>query len=254
MINRPQLEQLKYALGFTIWQAEKDYLQHLFLLFLSRRSKGELIFKGGTALQKAHGLGRFSIDLDFNLGQPDFDIGGLLEKIASDMSRFGYNAVFGVQDGKSSKPSFLKVKGPLYEGTEKTLSTLRIDVSMREATLLEPRVINIIPLYPDLPPYFATVMALEEILGEKIRAIMCRASARDVYDLWFLFNKNVKPDLPLINKKLEYCNMKFDKKAFLEAVDNRKEAWESELGQLLQHVPEFSPARNYIANRLLQNV
>lgn len=250
MINRQQLEQLKYALGFTIWQAEKDYLQHLFLLFLSRRSKGELIFKGGTALQKAHGLGRFSIDLDFNLGQPDFDARGLLEKIASDLSLFGYATAFGVQDGKSSKPSSLKVKGPLYDGTEKTLSTLRIDVSMREATLLEPHAIDIIPLYPDMPPYFATVMALEEILAEKIRAIMCRASARDVYDLWFLLNKNVEPDLPLINKKLEYCNMKFDKKAFLDAVDSRKGVWESELGQLLRSVPEFSPVRNYVAHAL----
>lgn len=253
MISRQQLEQLKYALGFTIWQAEKDYLQHLFLLFLSRRSKGELIFKGGTALQKAYGLGRFSIDLDFNIAQPDFDAKGLLEKIASDVSSFGYKAVFGVQDGKLSKPSFLKVEGPLYEGTEKTLSTLRIDISARETAILEPQAVEIMPIYPDMPPYFTTVMALEEILSEKIRAILSRASARDVYDLWFLLNKNVVPDFSLISKKLEYCNMKFDKKIFLDAINGRKDLWESELGQLLPAVPDFSSVRTYILSRL-QNV
>lgn len=249
MISRQQLEQLKPVLGFTIWQAEKDYLQHLFLLFLSRRSRGELIFKGGTALQKAYGLGRFSIDLDFNLGQPDFDVKGLLEKIASDLSFFGYKAVFGVQDGKLSKPSFLEVEGPLYEGTEKTLSTLRIDISMRETVLLEPRTVEIMPVYPDMPPYFATVMALEEILSEKVRAIMCRASARDVYDLWFLLNKNVKPDFSMIGRKLEYCKMKYGQKSFLDAVDRRNEVWENEIGQLLQAVPDFSSVRGYISKQ-----
>lgn len=250
MINREELERIKDVLGFTIWQAEKDYLQHLILLFLSRSSRGELAFKGGTALQKAYGLGRFSIDLDFTLSQAELDTKRLLESIASDMSMFGYATTFELEERRSSKQAKFKIEGPLYGGTEKTRSTVRLDISTRETPLIAPHVLNILPVYPDVQPYFVTVMAAEEILCEKIRAAMCRTNARDIYDVWFLLNKNVRLDIGMANKKLEYCNMKFSKKSFLYAIDSKKAVWESELGQLLKNLPEFPTVRKYIAKQL----
>jgi predicted nucleotidyltransferase component of viral defense system len=65
MLTKDELKAFESTLGFNVWQLEKDYLQHLFLLFLSRRTKDQLVFKGGTALQKIYGLNRFSIDLIF---------------------------------------------------------------------------------------------------------------------------------------------------------------------------------------------
>ncbi len=65
MLSRKNLESMKSVLGYNLGQAESDYLQHILLLFLSRRSGNWLVIKGGTTLQKAHGLNRFSDDLDF---------------------------------------------------------------------------------------------------------------------------------------------------------------------------------------------
>ena len=70
MIDKNNIREVEKRLGFSFWQAEKDYLQHLFLRELYSTVGTELVFKGGTALQKAYGLHRFSRDLDFNLKGP----------------------------------------------------------------------------------------------------------------------------------------------------------------------------------------
>jgi predicted nucleotidyltransferase component of viral defense system len=66
MLTKEELRTYEKTVGFNLWQVEKDYLQHLVLLFLYSRIKNEPVFKGGTALQKVFGLNRFSIDLDFS--------------------------------------------------------------------------------------------------------------------------------------------------------------------------------------------
>lgn len=73
MLSRAELEKFMSVLGFNIWQVERDYLQHLFLMLLSRHAGNELVFKGGTSLQKVYGLNRFSIDIDFTQNS-DLDI------------------------------------------------------------------------------------------------------------------------------------------------------------------------------------
>ena len=65
MLSRKNLESMRSVLGYNLGQVESDYLQHILLLLLSRRAGNWLVFKGGTALQKAYGLNRFSDDLDF---------------------------------------------------------------------------------------------------------------------------------------------------------------------------------------------
>ncbi len=65
MMSRKNLESMQSVLGYNLGQVESDYLQHILLLFLSRRAGNWLVIKGGTALQKAYGLNRFSDDLDF---------------------------------------------------------------------------------------------------------------------------------------------------------------------------------------------
>lgn len=65
MIDRNELGEYARALKYNIYQAEKDYVQHVFLAALYSVSATEFVFKGGTALQKAYGLDRFSEDLDF---------------------------------------------------------------------------------------------------------------------------------------------------------------------------------------------
>lgn len=237
MLNRSELANYQHQLGFTIWQIERDYLQHIFLLFLSRRMGNELAFKGGTALQKAFGLPRFSIDLDFTQ-QAELPQ-GLFLLIEKDLSDFGCKAAFSEERKKDSRLVKFALQGPLYEGTPRTLTVLRIEISLREHILLEPDTKEIIPIYPDVQPYLIKMMKLEEILAEKVRAIFTRAKARDIFDLSFLLAKKIALKESLVNQKLGVFGIAYSKAVFIQHLKKVKSIWKNELSQLLQHIPSY---------------
>lgn len=244
MLKREELEQMPLPAGFTLWQKERDYLQHLFLFFLSQKIGKELIFKGGTALQKTLGLNRFSIDLDFTKNQdwPE----NLWEQLKKDFNGFGFATEIEVYSRQESQLIKFKIQGPLYQGTERTLAVLRIEISLREKVLLPAKTKEIFPQYPDLQPYLILVMDEREILAEKIRAILTRDKARDVFDLYFLFNKKVEFDSPLVKEKLKRYIPVFSREILWEAIQKRKKIWESELSQLISLVPPFEKIKTEV--------
>lgn len=237
MLNKAELEEFGHRLGFNLWQTERDYFQHLFLMFLSRRTSHELIFKGGTALQKVFGLNRFSIDLDFTLNQA-LPV-ELFENIKRDFANFGVRAEFERIEQKNSIKVKLAIEGPSYEGTERTFIVLRIEISLREKVLLEPETKEIFPTYSDLQPYLVKVMNLDEIVAEKLRAILTRDKARDVFDLRFLLNKGVKVNKKLVNEKLKAYGITYSKTLLVEKISKMEKVWPNELSQLMVVIPEF---------------
>ncbi len=237
MLNKEDLSRYKSHLNFNIGQLEKDYLQHLFLLFLSRNIKDELIFKGGTALQKAYSLNRFSEDLDFTLlKEMNLDI--LIKRISKDISDFGFETRFEKLEGRGRNYR-IRIKGPLYDGTENTIASLRIEISLRKDLILKPDTKEIVPVYTDTQPYLILIMNTQEILAEKARAVLQRGKARDVYDIWFLLKKGVKPNYKLIEKKSEMLNLKFSRNIFINSIKNIRQVWEKELSGYLSIIPDF---------------
>lgn len=237
MLTRTELEKFTSLLGFTIWQVERDYMQHLLLLFLSKRIGRGLVFKGGTALQKAFGLNRFSIDLDFT--QEGNIPGDIFEAVKKDFRNFGFEASFQEIKKKESSQIKFRVQGPLYQGMERTLTVVRIDISLREKVLLEAETKEIFPRYQDLQPYLMRVMNPKEILAEKIRAVCTRTKARDVFDLRFLLQKMIRLDEELVNEKLKLYHLRYSKTMVLERIARAKNIWRQELSQLISPVPEY---------------
>lgn len=237
MINKDELKQYYSATGFNLGQAEWDYMQHLFLYLLSKNDSKNLIFKGGTALQKVYGLNRFSVDLDFTqIEHSNLDI--LMEKIVDGMKNFGYQTK--IEDIKSFGKTFIiRIHGPLYASTPMTTCALKIEISQREKIFLQPQIMQVTPIYKDLQPYNILVMQLEEIFAEKIRAILTRNKPRDVFDLHFLLKKKAKFNKELINKKLEYYKVQFDKKIFTEKLKEKKSIWDKEMKNYVINVPNF---------------
>jgi len=163
MIEKKVLEEFKIVTGFNLYQIEKDYLQHLTLLFLSRITSNEFVFKGGTALQKVYGLHRFSEDLDFTLNIKN-EIDLQMEKIKKEVERFGISCVIKQEEDNDFSTSFkFKFKGPLYTGSEHSKAVLRMEISKRETVLLEPIAKEITPKYPDIQPYLVLTMREEEM-------------------------------------------------------------------------------------------
>jgi predicted nucleotidyltransferase component of viral defense system len=240
MLTKEELRTYEKIVGFNLWQVEKDYLQHLVLLFLYSRIKNELVFKEGTALQKVFGLNRFSIDLDFSSTKNNSE--KVFEKVVEDITSFGFpSQISKIEKSKTAKAKtiILKIQGPLYERDERTITTLRVEISLRKDLILQPIAKEVVPPYADLRPYFINLMDPKEILAEKVRALMWRGKARDLYDLWFILRKNVVPDIDLINKKLEYYNLKFNKDEFLQKIEAIEKIWEKELKPLVSVLPSF---------------
>lgn len=243
MIDKKTLKSYTGQTGFMLWQSERDYLQHLYLYYLSQKLGNELVFKGGTCLQKSLGLNRFSEDLDFTA------LGTLKTSklnLKTEFERFGYPFKISPAKRKKGNNYRIEIQGPLYMGEEHSKTTIRIEISTREKLLLPPRIFHFIPIYEDLRPYIFPIMENKEILAEKVRTIFTRSKSRDVYDLWFLLKKNIEIDYNFIDIKLQFYNKSYSKNEFIENVEQIENIWENELSQLISKPPEYNEVFNYI--------
>ena len=251
MITKFELIGIARLKGINnIGYAEKDYLLDIVLFLLCRNMKRELIFKGGTALAKIYKFERFSEDLDFSeIETMNIDL--LMKKVISDLSKFGLEAeLFKMKEPFNSVLITLRIKGPLYDGRALTLASIRIDINKKSKIELEFFHAEVTSIYSEIPRFDVLVMQEKEILSEKIRAIITRNKARDLFDAFALMKKGVKIDNKLVAKKLVYNNLKFSKKQFSEAINNKQRIWIQELKPLLNNVPEFNLVRNFVLNNI----
>ena len=243
MLTREDLTEYARLMRFSLSQVERDYLQHILLLSIYRRVGDELVFKGGTALQKCYGLDRFSEDLDFSLFRP-MNIESVTEEVTGSMNLFGFEtSLERMKEDETSISSRIKVKGPLYDGREKSAVYVRIEVSKREKTILPPRKTRITPVYRDLPAYMVCMMDPSEIMAEKVRAILTRERSRDLYDLYFLVEKRIKTDIKMIEEKLRYYDMRFEYDKFVTSIERKRKLWWNELRYLVPEVPDFDDVK-----------
>ncbi len=250
MITKKELQDFARLKNLTLGNAEKDYLIDIALLSISKNTKNELIFKGGTCLYKFYKLSRFSEDLDFSLTK-DIDVNKLIEKILLDFQRFGINAVQHLKkEPHNSVLITLRIQGPLFTGNTRTYSSLGIDINLKSSVVLEPELLACNSIYPELPSINVLSMNPKEIFAEKIRAIMTRTRARDLFDLYFLLNKGVYSDKKLIEEKMEYYNQEFDIKKLNLRIKDLKEKWTKELKGFTSYLPNFEDVSKDVSNNL----
>ena len=84
-------------------------------------------------------------------------------------------------------------------------------------------------------------MNLDEVGAEKVRAILTRKKARDIFDLYYLIGrKNIKFDVDLINQKISFYGLTFNKSLFLTNLKEREESFAREMKQIvLGELPPF---------------
>jgi len=225
------------------WQQERHYIQALILNSLAEQP---LIFKGGTYLWFFHGLRRFSEDLDFTaVGTIPDDLSA---HVSRDLALFGIeNSVKDIESSDATISFRVAAKGPLNT-SDKDMCYVYVEISKREYVIMKS-----ISLRLDIPAYQIPIkiipgMSLDEVAAEKVRAILSRNKARDVYDLYYLIKeKRVKFDINLINKKLAYLSRSFSKKEFIDELGRKEDIFEKELKSILfTQVPSFIDVRHII--------
>ncbi len=214
MISIDQIKELSTKYKINEMVVAREYLQLLFLKELYSQNFSEnIFFKGGTAIRLLFQGIRFSEDLDFTV---DLDESIFHKTIIKFLSTFQnqYPITFKERKTLVGKTMLLTASLPHL----KSAIFIKLDFSMREH-VLEPSQQIITTDYPIIMQNFVNSLSKNEILAEKIRAVMTRKKHRDLYDLWLLQEKGAILNQELISQKLIYYNKSFNKKDLLKRLN-----------------------------------
>ncbi|MBO5997870.1 MAG: nucleotidyl transferase AbiEii/AbiGii toxin family protein [Alphaproteobacteria bacterium] len=274
----------KYRLRAEL--VEKDYIMNLILNALSNSelAKGKVFFKGGCCVHKcfsgltdyseenmsAYFNERFSQDLDITIS-PDLmsekkltelftEVGNYLEE--NHGLKIG-NFHFGVhKNEKTSRQDCrgeISFEGPIYlHGLEVCKAknkkpsfdppSLKIDITSDETVPVNSGPARIYDPYEKKSTYTTQCYSQEDLIAEKMRALMERSAARDLYDLSLLLlksqNKN-NIDRALLGKSIEEkfrlkkIPMDFSVEKFNSRKDEYLSSWKKSLENQIGSLPNF---------------
>lgn len=217
MITQIQIKELAADFAIDEFTVFREYLQLIFLSYFYQNKKTEKIyFKGGTAIHFFLDSPRFSEDLDFSSEYRREEIKEIIQEVQKELKRELQEAEISLlHQCKDSIRFRLKYKSVNF----KYPFTIRIDFTEKEA----PKEIVTLPLLTKFPIVFFPIiphLSAEEILAEKIRALLTRTKGRDLFDLWFLLKKGVVVDFSLAEKKLKEVKKGFDREYLLKKIKN----------------------------------
>ncbi len=195
-------------------------------LYKHKRIQGQIAFKGGTCLYIFYDLPRFSTDLDFNL---------------LDTNGFDHNEITGILkkylqlDEISSKANTWFWLGSYEKGLQK----IKVEVSKREYPDEYTNLEFLGILVPTMKPAYMFAHKLCAITDRN------RLQNRDIYDTWFMFDKQWEPSEEIIRirtgkSKMEYFrelvnlleSPKVQKRSILDGLgdvlDSKQKAWVKE--------------------------
>ncbi|MCA1678697.1 MAG: nucleotidyl transferase AbiEii/AbiGii toxin family protein [Actinobacteria bacterium] len=174
-LDKPaELVERDFALVTIAAQLVKDY-------------EGDLCFKGGFVLRHAYGHERFSKDIDATRREPPrhkFDANEVAESLRAASMRNLIEIEPGAprtDSGRSLDFDRVEYRGPLGQGI------VALEVSYRESVLEPPDLFTIGEPYYE--PFEIPVMAINEIVAEKLRALCQRQRPTDLSDLAMIFSR-----------------------------------------------------------------
>ena len=208
MINRTEIETLAKQFEIVPTNVEKDYVFGwiLFGLFTLSDLKETIFLKGGNALRKGYFENtRFSSDLDFGIPH-DISQEKLLEEFNQicDFIQERAGVIF-LKDDNKIKEKFTASESPLpdlkvYEirlyfkdfyGTSDHLKLkIAMDVTRYDRVMLPIQSVNLIHPYSDSAELTCIIrcMKLEEIIATKLKCLLQRQHAPDLFDYCYSIN------------------------------------------------------------------
>lgn len=242
MLTHEELRVVAEEAGTPLQMAERDYLQHIVLLGLSRRVAAELVLTGGGSLQKTLGLPRLSEDIDL-VQRSKVDPDALMQHLQRTLANFGYRSQISPHlRGTEGWQRRFRVEGPLFDGGVHSAASVRLDVTLRDELALPPRTVLVTPRYRDVPPYTIAAIRPEELAAAKAAALAGREKARDLYDLWFLLSKGVELVPDLVARRVGALPEAAAAAGPEQALRRKRAIWLPELGALVRPLPRFEEA------------
>ena len=244
MIDREKLREI-HSNDLPLHVLEQDYIQALFLQKLYSETDG-LVFKGGTFLKHAHGLDRFSEDLDFTAKENSEEVVNALTVAAEKLSDYGIEAeIDDIENNPNSVKCRLRYRGPLYDGSNRSIGSIEIDVSKRDDIIENPEWVRLFFEYPETRVVNVLGLNKKELLAEKLRALSTREKARDLYDCWYLVNQSTGLDLELFREKMRAIEADEEIK-----ISVTEDSWKKDLEIFLENPPKYELVRTQLLSKL----
>lgn len=209
MISTDALRSLATKLQTTELNVRREYFQHLFLsYFYQQPLTDQIYFKGGTALRMLYNSPRFSEDLDFSSSLND--IHALEEAILGTLAEIAReNIDVDITESKTTTGGYLAI---ITFPTDPTPVSVQLEISLREG---EKRGEPVTIVSDFVPAYTIIALAKEQLIDEKIRALLFQKKARDFYDLYFILRANLLPaykrdNLPQVLETLRQSRIDFE--------------------------------------------
>lgn len=266
MITTSEIHRLAASEGIRFDQTEKDYIILWILYGLSQPDllPSGWVYKGGTCLRHCYYPGyRFSEDLDFTCrpgGKDLDDAQRLLIRVAAWIQQT--SGIHLQIKAPRTIPGDFQVEFPVEYSRggsrRQKLPHVKIHLTFDEPLVTKSVLRLVKPHYSDLSKFKIAAYTKEEIVGEKMRALLQQQKKwprpRDLFDLWFILCQSGEDFQPKKLQRLfiEKCRVRrLDPDIAGITSENlrdwNKDVWENLLGSMMKRVPEFDKVwRNWI--------
>ncbi len=223
MIPDIYIEQWKeYAPWITLAMVEQDMVitKALILLYGQPKISSVLAFRGGTALNKLFikPASRYSEDLDF-------------VQIVQEPIGETINAIRSVLDNWLGEPKRKLTERSVkliyrYQAIDNTAAKLKIEINTTEHDYVDLLKTYSFSMSSDWFTGSCNVISysLNELMATKLRALFQRRKGRDLFDLWYVLEKNLIDVDRVLSMFQQYChndNIKITQEMFQKNLEDK---------------------------------
>jgi predicted nucleotidyltransferase component of viral defense system len=196
MLSEQQLSEIATKMQGSFINVAREYVQNLFLNYFYAQEKSEtILFKGGTALRILYKSPRFSEDLDFStptIHQPTIE--DILQETLVRLDQEGIRV--DLEESTATTGGFLCILNT-------QIARHKIDISIEISSRRKrPSGQLIVVENPYLDTYTLMSLKREELISEKIEALLSRKKPRDFFDLYYMLRSNLMPEKAVLKKIL----------------------------------------------------
>ncbi len=257
MIPSREIREKARACGVPETTVERDYAQNWLLKYLPTKN---IILKGGTGIRKIYIANyRFSDDLDFTLLE-DLEKKDLEDQISNAVKgakeESGINFDVSLKINENENGYVVLIHFRVMRNVGNPLK-IKLDITNAKKEIIKLPVEKRPIIHPYSDDYKAEIPAysLEEIVAEKTRALFERTRPRDLYDVWYLWNRtNKEKAVELLEEKCRFKGVSIDTSSLIARKSDFNNAWENSLRHQLKQLPDFDKTFDAVLGGIIKGV
>ena len=262
MIKPGEIQNIARKAGVRDQQIEKDYILSWILQGIAQQVNisEQIVFKGGTVLKKVYFDDyRFSEDLDFTLlyaNTTNKQIFEWIEEVFEYIEEEANIPLEIIDDNEHEDGEinfYVSYVGPL--GSKGANKKIKVDISRSEKLEFKLVKKSVFCNFSDQKAHELICYSLDEVLVEKMRSIMQRMEARDLYDIWYLLEvHSMKLDFLINEFKLKCKSKNINPFEFHAKMEQRlpqyKGRWQRSMTDQIKNLPDFEKVERELMRHL----